>query len=219
MPSFDWRQAPADAERRFDGWAGDPAWRDLTLSLAAPSGWLGAFDDFLRATRALKRSMRPKTCRVFVSHQRNDVGYAERIAWRADQNHFEYWLDVHDPVLRLANSASLPPQVHSILVAAIIEMALLNCTHVMSVQTSSAATSRWVPYEFGRGKEHILISDQAASWFDNGVTPINSADYLHLGGCAYREADVDAWFKIQLHKGCIAVSPSWAGPVPPPLPN
>jgi len=38
-----------------------------------------------------------------------DVPYAERIAWLASRKAgLEYWLDVHDPVLRLA-SAALPP--------------------------------------------------------------------------------------------------------------
>ena len=122
MPNFDGSQAPADAERRFDGWPGDPEWKDLTQALVqrAPGAWPGALDDFLRTTRARKRSMGPRTCRVFVSHQHLDAQRALRIAWLADQNGFEYWLDVHDPVLRLANSSVLPPPVHSILVAGII---------------------------------------------------------------------------------------------------
>ncbi|MFO1328125.1 MAG: hypothetical protein U1F56_12270 [Rubrivivax sp.] len=221
MPNFDGSQAPADAERRFDGWPGDPEWKDLTQALVqrAPGAWPGALDDFLRTTRARKRSMGPRTCRVFVSHQHLDAQRALRIAWLADQNGFEYWLDVHDPVLRLANNSVLPPPVHSILVAGIIEMALLNCTHVISVQTTHAAGSRWVPYEFGRGKEHLLVSDQAASWFDAGLTPTAAADYLHLGVCVYSDDDVDAWFQSQQHRGCQAAGSSWSGPVPPPLPG
>lgn len=218
MPSFHWAQAPIDAERRFDGWVGDPAWRGLTRALAAPTGWPAAFDVFMQSTRALRRTPGPRVSCVFVSHQQADVHLAERIAWRADQSGFDYWLDVHDPALRLANSSSLPPPVHSILVAAIIEMALLNATHVVSVQTANAARSRWVPYEFGRGKAHLLVSDQAASWFASGLGPSTSADYLHLGGCLYSEPDVVGWFNAQVRKGCLTTTPSWSRPTPPRLP-
>jgi hypothetical protein len=51
-----------------------------------------------------------------------DVPYAECIAWLASRKAgLEYWLNVHDPVLRLA-SAALPPghPVYAITVAAII---------------------------------------------------------------------------------------------------
>jgi hypothetical protein len=95
--------------------------------------------------------------RVFVSHQRADVPFAELIADLASKHGFEYWLDVHGPLLQLANQTVLPPAVRSILIAAIIEMALLNCTDLISVQTRKARLSRWVPYEFGRAKRRWLV--------------------------------------------------------------
>jgi hypothetical protein len=57
------------------------------------------------------------------------------------------WLDVHDPVLRFA-SAALPPghPVYVIIVAAIIEIALLNCTHVIAAYTPPPPTNTsWRP--------------------------------------------------------------------------
>ncbi len=67
-----------------------------------------AFTDFLQTMQALpERSLSQP--RVVVSHRMADVPYAERIAWLASRKAgLEYWLDVHDTVLRLASSA-LPP--------------------------------------------------------------------------------------------------------------
>ncbi|WP_213958381.1 toll/interleukin-1 receptor domain-containing protein [Variovorax sp. dw_954] len=182
---------------------------------------LGAFDAFLNATWAEAQEQKQngvqKPCRVFVSHQQADVVYAERIAWLANKNGLEYWLDVHDPVLRLANGWALPPLTKSILIASIIEMALLNCSHVIAVQTKNAVHSRWVPYEFGRAKQHILHSSQAASWFDVGMDPVvNGNDYLLLGICAKSEAAVINW--LQNHGGgCMGTNPK-VGTEPAPLP-
>ena len=119
--------------------------------------------------------------RVFVSHRMADVPYAERIAWLASRKAgLEYWLDVHDPVLRLA-SAALPPgrPVYAITVAAIIEMALLNCTHVIAAHTPPPNTSwrpsQWIPYELARAKKAgSVISRQAAGWFHPQVHPPES---------------------------------------------
>ena len=67
-----------------------------------------AFIGFLQTIQALPE--RPLSQpRVFVSYRMADVTYAERIAWQASRKAgLGYWLDVHDPVLRLA-SAALPP--------------------------------------------------------------------------------------------------------------
>ena len=96
----------------------------------------------------------------------------------------EYWLDVHDPVLRLA-SAALPPghPVYAITVAGIIEMALLNCTHVIAAHTphtppppnTSWRPSQWIPCELARTKKAgSAISRQAAGWFHPQVHPPES---------------------------------------------
>ena len=59
------------------------------------------------------------------------------------------WLDVHDPVLRFA-SAALPPghPVYVIIVAAIIEIALLNCTHVIAAHTPPPTNTSWRPSQW-----------------------------------------------------------------------
>jgi hypothetical protein len=95
-----------------------------------------AFIGFLQTMQALPE--RPLSQpRVFVSHRMADVPYAERIAWLASRKAgLEYWLDMRDPVLRLASAVLAPGHpVYAITVAAIIEMAILNYTHVIAAHT------------------------------------------------------------------------------------
>jgi hypothetical protein len=149
MTSFTWkhprdleteqgRETPQELETRYDGADVDPeslaAWRLLTEQLLADPAI--AFIGFLRTIQVLPGRTLSQP-RVFVSHRMVDAAYAERIAWLASQKAgLEYWLDVHDPVLRLAGTA-LPSghPVYAITIAAIIEMALLNCTHVIAAHT------------------------------------------------------------------------------------
>jgi len=82
-----------------------------------------------------------------------DYGYAERIAWLASEHGWDYWLDVHDPGLTVINSRLLSPQSQALAVALIIEVALLNCTHVLATITDNSPGSAWIPYEYGRVQE------------------------------------------------------------------
>jgi len=230
MADFDWRdlEPGGDLFNRYDeAVRGYREWRRLLTMLREYLGlgetdegtrqFLAVLDEFLQAVDGLGRA--PLACRVFVSHQCADIGYAERIAYLAHRQGFEYWLDVHDPVLQLANRARLPPVVQSTVIAAIIEMALLNCSHAMSVQTANAQKSRWVPYEFGRAKQRILRSTQVASWFDNGIDSTTTADYLRLGVCAWSEQHVEDWLRAEHRPTCPPPAGEWARPTPEPLPN
>jgi hypothetical protein len=156
---------------------------------------------------------------VFVSHQRNDAVWADWVAWAATDAHFDYWLDIHDPKLVTANALALPPQAKSVLIAGIIEMALTNCTHVVSMQTTNAQNSRWVPYEFGRAKERRLLATNAASWFEKGVTPCASGDYLWLAFCAFTSGDLKTWLDTAGKTLPPRPKKPWPPPVPGPLPN
>jgi len=225
MADFDWRQTPGDTLNRYhDGVLGYQAWRQLLavihdfLNAEEPNPFLAAFDEFLHQLQ--QTNYGPKVCRVFVSHQRADVLFAERIAYLANQKGFEYWLDVHDPLLQIANNTNLLPVVNSILIAAIIEMALLNCTHGITVQTTNAQQSRWIPYEFGRAKRRWLVSTQVASWFDNGAYTASTADYLKLGVCALKEHHVEHWLAAESSRClCKNVRPRCWNVPPYRLPN
>jgi hypothetical protein len=177
-------------------------------------------DRFFDTTRELIGH--PVPPRVFVSHQRADAGYAERIAYLACNAGIDYWLDIHDPRLRILNrpGAAKSP-LYPVIVAAIVEMALLNSTHVVAVQTHRSLQSKWVPYEFGRAlgraREHRMKSRNAGSWFEPGIDVTQFGEYVLLARrAAGGERDLVDWFTKWAPVGgnCQWVPPS----APPSLP-
>jgi hypothetical protein len=170
---------------------GYEAWVELVEALPRlrddEGAVLGAEQAFFERTAPLVRQPRPRC--LFISHQRKDVDYARRIACQADHRHLDYWLDVHDPLLALVNQMPGTP-LRSLLIAAIIEIALLNSTHVIALHTVNSGRSKWLPYELGRAKAHQVVSYQAAGWFEPGQTAQNCGDYVQLalmfGGGEYQ---------------------------------
>jgi hypothetical protein len=242
MPVFDWRESGVEAD--IGDW-GAKRWDELAARYATAIGARGV-DDWnafvtevrevapqqlgpaseavlrssldtlmtkLRSTPALKQPT------VFVSHQRLDADWAEWAAWAATEAHFDYWLDVHDPNLTNASTLVLPAVIKSVLVAGIIEMALTNCTHLVSMQTKNAQNSRWIPYEFGRAKEYRSLATNAASWFEHGVTPTSNGDYLGLASCAFASADLRAWLNNAGRTPPPKPNKRWQRSLPTPLPN
>jgi hypothetical protein len=117
----------------------------------------------------------PARCpRIFVSHRQADQDAALRLAWLAQDQGWGYWLDIVD--LRPASQqlAALTawlgrpptPLELSIFTAALIEMGLLNCTHVIAALTGNTKGSQWVPYEYGRLKTATLV---ATMWRRGGI--------------------------------------------------
>lgn len=161
--------------------ADDPAW--------------AVFDEFLRRVE-LAAVARPvwRECCVFVSHKSADTLLAERVAWLVAGEQFDYWLDVHDPVLARINGRKLRSPAKDILVAAAIEMALLNCSHVIALHTTSSHKSQWIPYEYGRAKARRIVSSQACSWFHPTLaTPPRAGGYTWLGVRTNSEPGIRAW--------------------------
>lgn len=209
MANYDWREsAISDLSARFPierDIIGVEQWQQLVAALGRAEhpnetipqfpDAVGAFDRFLNDLPATRRL--PSMPRVFVSHQRDDWRLAERVAWQATEVGFEYWLDVHDPKLAWANRAVLPVRIRALLIAAIIEIALLNSTHVVALHTSKSQHSRWIPYEFGRAKQRLPASWNAASWFEAGIAPDPKGDYLSLAYCAATEQKLESWFANQ----------------------
>ena len=108
-----------------------------------------------------------------MSHRKSDVEIADRIAYlAATQCGYGYWLDVDDPVLNYVNATdvSIASPVREMLIAAIIEMGLLNSTHFIAAITWNSAGSKWIPYEFGRAKRRQLYSVYSASWLGSATT-------------------------------------------------
>lgn len=222
MP-FDWREV-ADRpliDRYGDDVLGFAAWLWLLEQLqdfrtASPERAVAVLEGFLDQLPG--RPARPRPPRVFVSHQRDDVKWAERIAYLSVDEGMDYWLDVHDPILIYANQTidSDDPR-FPIIIAAIIEIALLNSSHLIATQTKLSLGSKWVPYELGRARDRHLFAQNTGGWFHPDVQPSAFGDYVHLclqarGG----EQQLRAWFKTWVAPKL--ASGNWSRPMPRPLP-
>jgi hypothetical protein len=160
----------------------------------------GAFQQFLDDTATLRATPGPP--RLFISHQQKDATWADRIACLSTTHGLDYWLDVHDPMLTWANGLPITGPAKALLIAGIIEMALLNCRYVIAVHTTNSACSKWIPYEFGRVKEHVPISNDAAGWYHPAVHALPSSEYFDLAAKTYGES------------GGAPAAPSWYPWVP-----
>lgn len=107
-----------------------------------------------------------------------------------------FWLDVHDPTLMRVNAFASEP-LRSILIALIVEIALLNSTHVIALHATHSIASRWVPYELARAKARGLTSLQAAGWFEPGQTPKTCGDYVQLAVMTNDEQQVIDWIRME----------------------
>jgi hypothetical protein len=163
----------------------------------------------------------PRPC-VFISHRQADAAPATRIAYLACQEGFDYWLDVLDPALSgVAGAPSLPSTAdQAAATAAVIEMALLNSSHVVAVMTPNTRGSQWVPYEYGRVKAPDTTSLQAAIWLDKSVPASSLPEYVHLGAILKSELEIRQWLKSELQKHparSFSGSCQWQGAMPAPL--
>lgn len=225
MIKFDWRQFEPE-DRRENNWPAFLSDSILHRFRDIPSGaalWsllveqiqgigqdggkavletrcLEVLDGFLdRVDQASAKIGSPLKPCIFISHQRNDTARAERVACIIDHHGLDCWLDVFDPTLALANRLPTGDPRKSVLIAAIIEIALLNSTHVIALHTANSAASRWVPYELGRAKARRIASPQAAGWFEKGRTPGNCGDYVQLAVCTDSESQVEGWLQSSAH--------------------
>ena len=217
MTNYHWQDhVQASLPDRFPpGVIGRNEWRLLVdqLQLYPPQQILA---EFLDRTSRLPRA---SECCLFVSHRQSDVAIAERIAQLATQEHYDYWLDVHDPVLIYAPTLSSP--LRELLIASIIEIALLNCTHVIGARTKDSIESKWMPYELGRAKQRLIYAHQAANWFEPGVTPNDCGEYTLLTVRTLKRADIERWLRSSKpYSGCIcSTAKTWGRTNPPELPG
>ncbi|MEX3846242.1 hypothetical protein [Paraburkholderia sp. BR10882] len=188
----------------------------------------GNFDlahEWIRDLRRLRFGIPLPTCpRLFISHRQIDEPYARSIAKLAFQNRFNYWLDVIDldparnaqvQLLSQRLGRPLNPFEVSILTAAIIEMALLNCTHVLAVMTNNTAGSQWVPYEYGRVKEPPPLSCEASCWWDTATLGTTGfPEYMYLGQIHFIDAEIVSWLQRERSRypGCAAADEEFEDP-------
>ena len=131
---------------------------------------------------------------------------ALRVAWLANQAGHHFWLDILEPTLR---GTPLNP----IQIAGVIEMALLNSTHLVALITPKSLSSRWIPYEYGRVKEPTPYALNTACWI---YEVASRPEYLELGTLCGREDHITKWLGPPGPRN----SPvSWPPPEPPVLPT
>jgi len=230
MGSFVWYRAGEDLAERYadvdendvDGEA-VVAWMAFIGELGRdqPPDWQRAFSNFVLAVGSRHRVAGPP--RVFVSHRHNDSPVAEQIAWQASEAAKDYWLDCHDGTLKLANQTlSQSDPRYALVIAGIIEMALLSCTHVVATHTQNSLGSKWIPYELARAKGRQVISHQAAGWFDPGWfnqstrPPESQGEYVVLADILHTRADVDRWLGAPRPQG-VGSRPYLGTSNPPPI--
>jgi len=144
------------------------------------------YDTVLNGKRRLIRSL-PHEKRVFISHRRVDEAKAKSIASILNKAKISYWLDVLDPTLSTNQSLS------AIIIANIIEIALINCTHVIALMTNNSKGSQWIPYEYGRVKEERLLVRNTAAYVSNLHDSL--PDYMELGDQFDNDQDMIRWLK------------------------
>lgn len=156
MPSYNYRSfIDLALDRRFPDFEGFDLWRNLVRSPNQENL------DELRIFE-LNISVRKKAIdfpRVFISHRQADTDYAKRIAQLAEQKNFEYWLDVFDPRLQSLSGATYSKDQMAILTAGIIEMALINCTHVLAVMTLKLRAHYGCPMNMGGSRKFLQFTD------------------------------------------------------------
>jgi hypothetical protein len=213
MPrNLDYDSADFESARlheRFPQWVlGYRLWAEYAKSLESPD----AFDRFRQMIAIERLELRRGgklpggITRVFVSHKKENRDEALRVAWLANQAGHHFWLDVLDPTL---TGTPLNP----IQIAGTIEMALLNCTHVIALLTPKSVPSRWIPYEYGRVKEPTPYTLNAASWLHQVS---NIPEYLELGILCQTENHITRWL---VGPGPGNAPSPWIPPEPPTLPT
>ena len=134
--------------------------------------------------------------RLFVSHRKDDDARARDVATLAQAEGFQVWLDVLDSGLQSTAQASIGTPADALAVALIIEMALLNCTHVIALITPRTPGTYWVPYEYGRVKDSSPHSLRAACWIEQHVT--YEPEYLELGVKTRSDDDIRDWLRPEM---------------------
>jgi hypothetical protein len=124
------------------------------------------------------------------------------------------------PIWHSSAGAPIPSPIKDILTAAIIEMGLLNASHLIAGMTPNTAGSKWLPYEFGRAKFRRLHSPFSASWLYPRMTESDFGEYIYLAETTRAEVDIRGWLNVtRTARRCVRPPASWARMVPDPLPT
>jgi hypothetical protein len=129
--------------------------------------------------------------KVFISHRQTDRKKAKWLANYFKSIQVDTWLDIIDLKIVSDNPKNTQP----IAIANMIEMALLNCTHVVALMTPRSAGSAWIPYEFGRVKSRNLGISNAKA-FQYKLSGKDLPEYMLLTGKPLKSGkDIDNWIR------------------------
>lgn len=205
MRNYFWKEFSArPLSARFPDWTiGRHLW--LERNEDNPEAMLALLDELVEYRRHANWGTSPLECpRLFISHRQKDEIRAREIAGIAQKVGFQYWLDVLDPdLLSIAATATPTPQ-QSLRLAVLIEVALVNSTHILALMTANTKGSMWVPYEYGRAKDSSPNSLSAAYWIDAGLeqqlqrTGEQLPEYLLLSLRTERDVDIERWLLDEL---------------------
>jgi len=148
--------------------------------------------DFLASLCTL--SIKRANC-VFISYRSLDRPLANFLHSHLNAQRKTVWMDIWDPTLTTINAMPLQPPITSLLVAIVIEIALLHCSHLIVVHTRQTSSSVWVPYELGRVKQRHQFASNAAIWHRSTRTP----GYMYLVNRFHRTAqwpDFKRWISV-----------------------
>ena len=150
----------------------------------------------LKWLRKLQSSSPPsRRCpRIFIAHLEADRLVALKMARVVSECGFHFWLDVLDP--KVKRLAGLAPAIETMVTtSAVIEMAMLNCTHVIALNHSP-----WIDYAFGR------LRTRAAYLWQMGTWPGQGAGLHHAVG---DKAAIQDWLNAEfaMTLGCIRRPP------------
>jgi hypothetical protein len=192
---------------------GKEEWQDILEWLKQVSQSTGSREVELQLSKLRRLWPQSQTGRprLFVSHRSCDAPLALAIGKVAKQVGFDIWIDVLDPALQ-----SLIPQPDhvqkAIATALIVEMAVLNCSHLVAAMTPATAGSWWVPYEYGRVKEKQPMTSNVASWIDAKFAqnlpvgpsgPYLVPEYLYLGDRVRTKRELKAWLTLAYRRTVI----------------
>lgn len=183
MTDYNWqdfRDSPLPL--RFPEWAtGREDWRAQSSDLGIKSF------QYRGQAPPLKRP------RIFISHKSQDVDIATHVSRIAKDHGLDVWLDVLDPKLRTLSGSHVSQGQSALLIAGIIEVALLNCTQLVAIMTPNTRASRWVPYEYGRVKDEAVMSSDVSAYLSS-LSKNQLPEYMHLGSICKTDDDMELQF-------------------------
>jgi hypothetical protein len=135
--------------------------------------------------------------RLFISHRQIDKNYALRIAQLSQKKKFAYWVDVLDPNLQSLEVFNVSERLLPLIMACIIEMALINCTHVIACMTVESRGSLWLPYEYGRVAELPSSTKKATAWLHPNLMQKDFPEYMLLGEAFRLESEIESWLETE----------------------